>query len=829
MALWYRGFPEHHDTDTETETDTEPANDFASDSDADTGAPPAPVVEEQPKNIQVVLRHRDFEDANGVPQGPRALVPHPHFPEEEVLFGRHQRGYVFDRVFDQTYSQESIFRQVAQPMVERVAKGYNCAVIACGQTGTGKTYTLQGNMQDFSQDCPAEAGLIPRTVHRLFEYLNIHNYDFSVSLSLVELCNGRIYDLLNVHDDESTLKICQDESTSDVTIEGCHESFAPSAVEAMKILRQGLACRTIGATQWHENSNRGHCLLTVKVFVQDFLASDKATVRAGKLTFVDLAGFEHFHKDYGENVPAPETVSANKGLFTLLHVIRDLAHHGSTDLYRHDNLTWLLKDALGGQTQTCIVVTASTAETHSHDTRLALKCATLAKEILNFPRRNTPINRDNYIGDLHATIAQLKEKLKCKQGKEGVHMTRAFYDAWKQEMEELKEKMRKTDYEAHITKQQACDMVEKAQTACKKETAQLKDRLRKAESEVRYIKDRSEEKIKQIYNAWQRDTDQLNRFISNTEEAMQVTKERADAKIAAMRTELASLQAQCSHAAGLGKSVDDMRARESRALQLAEYYQQQEREMQERHSHLEEKFADLTDRVQEKDEQLNHLKAQKKEDDQQMAYLQRELRQYDDLFKENQEKVAVMQKQISHLQRRVSEHINIVRAKDEQLDGLMKRKKHDTQRLTDLQHGLRKCNDTIGEKEAMIAELTVQLRDQHVTMKKQMAHLEQYAAELVDRIQAKDEQLEGLQLQSKQDHKKIKAFKCQIAVCNNMIYEKTIPVVELTSMLQKRKDTMEKVIAHLQRHAATVESLKTQLKDIRHKVDLEPRQFIISR
>ena len=46
------------------------------------------------------------------------------------------------------------------------AARYNCTVFAYGQTGTGKTFTLEGDMSN-----PSRAGIIPRSIHHLFQHI----------------------------------------------------------------------------------------------------------------------------------------------------------------------------------------------------------------------------------------------------------------------------------------------------------------------------------------------------------------------------------------------------------------------------------------------------------------------------------------------------------------------------------------------------------------------------------------------------------------------------------------------------------------------------------
>ncbi|KAI8364691.1 P-loop containing nucleoside triphosphate hydrolase protein [Radiomyces spectabilis] len=405
-------------------------------------------VVEQAKNIQVVLRYCNPHGDN--PDARAALKANPYYPEQEVLFGADEERFGFDRVFDPTSSQESVFRHVAEPMIEQIVKGYNCSVIACGQPGTGKSYSLQGNMQELST-CPAEAGMIPRALYWLFEYLRIFHRDADVKISLVELCNNGLYDLLTAHN--SNLEIHEDPTTSDVTVLGCHEPLIRSAEEGLRILRHGMAQRTVAGTRWHEFSNRGHCFFTIKLFIQDTV-DDKTVVRSGKLTFVDLAGAEILRSEYPGYTLEPETDSANEGLLTLLNLIQELAASGSTDKYRHNNLTWLLKNELGGHTQTCILATASTAFAHQEDTLITLQHSTIARFITNSVRQNAPIDRDNYINGVQNTVENLKAKLKDYQKQNGVQMSQEFFHGWNHQTNQLNDTLRRTDNNLHKTRQQ---------------------------------------------------------------------------------------------------------------------------------------------------------------------------------------------------------------------------------------------------------------------------------------------------------------------------------------------------------------------------------------
>ena len=55
------------------------------------------------------------------------------------------RTYSFDKVFGSDSTQEDVYDAAVRPIVEEVLEGFNCTIFAYGQTGTGKTHTMEGD------------------------------------------------------------------------------------------------------------------------------------------------------------------------------------------------------------------------------------------------------------------------------------------------------------------------------------------------------------------------------------------------------------------------------------------------------------------------------------------------------------------------------------------------------------------------------------------------------------------------------------------------------------------------------------------------------------
>lgn len=62
--------------------------------------------------------------------------------------------------------QIDLYVDTARPIVDKVLEGYNGTILAYGQTGTGKTYTMSGNA-----DSPQTKGILPNTFAHIFGHI----------------------------------------------------------------------------------------------------------------------------------------------------------------------------------------------------------------------------------------------------------------------------------------------------------------------------------------------------------------------------------------------------------------------------------------------------------------------------------------------------------------------------------------------------------------------------------------------------------------------------------------------------------------------------------
>jgi kinesin family protein 11 len=242
-----------------------------------------------------------------------------------------RRTYTFDRVFGPGATQEAIYKDVAAPMLEELLNGYNCTIFAYGQTGTGKTYTMQGELDDLDS---RNAGIIPRILHNLFKRLADMPGSI-VNLSYAELYNEKLRDLLSPSDDGTRLRIYEDPSTRETTIDGLKIVSIESTQEGLELLRQGSEKRQVAATKCNMNSSRSHAILTLKVVVPSKgQTGGEKLFKVGKLHLVDLAGSESIGRSGAENKHAREAGMINQSLLTLGRVIKARAERAPHIPYR---------------------------------------------------------------------------------------------------------------------------------------------------------------------------------------------------------------------------------------------------------------------------------------------------------------------------------------------------------------------------------------------------------------------------------------------------------------------------------------------------------------
>lgn len=345
--------------------------------------------------------------------------------------------------------------------------GYNCTIFAYGQTGTGKTYTMSGDVTENLGMLSDDAGIIPRVLQQLFNKLKTDEAESSVKCSFIELYNEELRDLI-APDDGPKLKIYDDVSKRghlSTVVQGMEEKYIQDAAAGIKVLQDGSMKRQVAATKCNDLSSRSHTVFTTTVWVKKTNEDGKEDlVAAGKLNLVDLAGSENIQRSGAENKRAAEAGLINKSLLTLGRVINALVDGNSHIPYRESKLTRLLQDSLGGRTKTCIIATISPDKTNLEETISTLDYAFRAKNIKNKPQTNPLLSKSAVLNHMAVELEQSRRELQASRQRNGVHLPVETYEKLTNESETrrilLEEQTAKVDAQETILKHKAQEFLE---------------------------------------------------------------------------------------------------------------------------------------------------------------------------------------------------------------------------------------------------------------------------------------------------------------------------------------------------------------------------------
>ncbi|GKA84884.1 kinesin-like protein KIN-5C [Tanacetum coccineum] len=392
-------------------------------------------------NVQVLLRCRPFSDDEKRNNAPQVVTCNDFQREVAVsqsIAGKQiDRVFTFDKVFGPTSRQKDLYEQAVVPIVNEVLEGFNCTIFAYGQTGTGKTYTMEGECKKSKNGpngLPSGAGVIPRAVQQIFDTLEHQNAEYSVKVTFLELYNEEITDLLApeeitraIEEKQKKLLPLMEDGKGGVLVRGLEEEIVTSASEIFSLLERGSAKRRTAETLLNKQSSRSHSLFSITIHIKENTPEGEELIKCGKLNLVDLAGSENISRSGAREGRAREAGEINKSLLTLGRVITALVEHLGHIPYRDSKLTRLLRDSLGGRTKTCIIATVSPAVHCLEETLSTLDYAHRAKNIKNKPEVNQKMMKTTLIKDLYGEIERLKAEVYASREKNGVYMPKERY------------------------------------------------------------------------------------------------------------------------------------------------------------------------------------------------------------------------------------------------------------------------------------------------------------------------------------------------------------------------------------------------------------------
>ncbi|EAQ83788.1 hypothetical protein CHGG_10192 [Chaetomium globosum CBS 148.51] len=387
--------------------------------------------------------------------------------------------FVFDRVFTPEVDQAGVWEYLEE-CISAFTQGYNVSLLAYGQSGAGKSYTM-GTSGPAEQDDTDVMGVIPRAATALFEHLEgpkIRNpnrssmsqlrtparysaqqagaaqaeKNWTLRASYVEIYNEQLRDLLapdNVPPHERGTVTIREDVKGNILLTGLHQIEVNSVEDLMNVLNQGSTLRQTDATAINARSSRSHAVFSLNLVQKkskqqattnterrfsmplDGLSGGGETLVTtdSKMHFVDLAGSERLKNTGAQGERAKEGISINGGLAALGKVISQLSSRqaGAHVSYRDSKLTRLLQDSLGGNAITYMIACVTPAEFHLSETLNTVQYAQRARAIQSKPRIQQVEEGDKQaiIDRLKAEVAFLREQIRSAERSGGERRTLA--------------------------------------------------------------------------------------------------------------------------------------------------------------------------------------------------------------------------------------------------------------------------------------------------------------------------------------------------------------------------------------------------------------------
>ena len=362
-----------------------------------------------------------------------------NLPNQIILYQDKEKNlienYNFDYLFEEKSSQEEIYNFSSKEIINKILSGYNGAIICFGQTGMGKTYTINE--------------IIDQIGKQIFEEIdskyNVNNL-YKVEVAGFEIFKEQINDTLDLINLNLNLK---ENKNKRIFVDNLTFFTVLDAEDFSEIIKKALFKRNNSSQSMKEYTSRCNNIIVVNIY---HYIKEKKQLKTGCLYLVDLEGSEKMTKNKIEGESQEEKKILNKSLQSLRHLVQTLDQIKNEELtmstyipYRESKLTEILCDCFGGNCFTSMILNCCMSPLYFEETRNTLIFGQKVKNLQNRPKENIENNADKNPIVLEM-LALYMESMKNKKQKEENKIVKKLEDEiamLKKKIKELQEQIKK--------------------------------------------------------------------------------------------------------------------------------------------------------------------------------------------------------------------------------------------------------------------------------------------------------------------------------------------------------------------------------------------------
>lgn len=350
---------------------------------------------------------------------PGATKPILTIPTQDILIVNEDSrpvSFKFDRVFSPGTSQYEVFSELEEPIVSSL-DGFNVTLLAFGQHGSGKTYSILGdrNLDETGLPSLQSHGVQLQALQQLFTIAGHRKgrYKDSFSVTMVEVHNEKLFDLVagvSAAETDGEVVICETRRASrkgidetdwrkgkleirtnidgNTVVQGLVSIRINSFEDVCQIWQESIANRLqrlqmqgSDLRSYERNSN----VITTIHIQSTNIATGVGT--EGRLQFVDMAASNILpnptmtSSEYRGRADGDVAKFSNKSIDAFNDVVDARCQFDRSVPYRNSTLTHLLRDSLEADAKVLLLCCVSSDEADMDNTLSALRFASRMQSV----------------------------------------------------------------------------------------------------------------------------------------------------------------------------------------------------------------------------------------------------------------------------------------------------------------------------------------------------------------------------------------------------------------------------------------------------------------